>query len=130
MDDAALWEAFRSSTLAESEWNHRSHLRVAYLHLARWEIDEAHVLMRVGIVRLNAFHGLEETRDRGYHETLTRFWLTQVASARAKDAGTSADAFVDAHPDLLDRKLPLRFYAKETVMSLRARSIFVPPDVS
>jgi hypothetical protein len=130
MDDAALWEAFRSSTLPEDVWNHRAHLRVAWLHLARWDIDEAHVLMRVGIVRLNAFHGLEETRDRGYHETLTRLWLSLVALARAKDARETSDAFLDAHPWLLDRKLPLSFYAKDTVMSLRARSIFVPPDLA
>ena len=78
MDDQDLWEAFGSETLPESEWTHRAHLRVAWLHSSRYPLDEAHVMMRVGIIRLNAAHGLVETAARGYHETITRVWLVVV----------------------------------------------------
>jgi GNAT superfamily N-acetyltransferase len=128
LDDAALWGAFTHSSLPSSEWVHRTHLRVAFMHLARWSLDESHLRMRVGIIRLNAWHGLEETAERGYHETLTRVWLALVAAARRGEA--TSDAFVDAHPELLDKKAPLRFYNRETMMSLRARTLFVEPDLA
>jgi hypothetical protein len=130
LDDDALWSAFRRSTLPEPQWNHRSHLRVAFLHLAQWSLDEAHLRMRVGIVRLNAHHGLEETPERGYHETLTRVWLVLVARAREQSAHASSEAFLEAHPELLDKQITLRFYSREHLMSRRARTIFVEPDVA
>ncbi len=68
MDDQELWQAFGSASLPEKDWTHRSHLRVGWLHSARYPLDEAHVLMRVGIIRLNATHGLVETAARGYHD--------------------------------------------------------------
>lgn len=130
LDDDALWGAFRHATLPHAEWTHRSHLRVAFLHLARWSLDEAHLRMRVGIVHLNASHGLEETPDRGYHETLTRLWLSVIAHARAVDSQASSEAFLAAHPELLDKQLACRFYSRERLLSLRARAIFVEPDIA
>ena len=68
LDDDALWRAFHDGALPAAQWTHAAHLRVAWLHLARYELDEAHLRMRVGIIRLNAAHGLVETAERGYHE--------------------------------------------------------------
>jgi len=84
LDDEALWRAFHDRTLAHAQWTHAAHLRVAWMHLARYELDEAHLRMRVGIIRLNAAHQLVETEMRGYHETLTRVWLVLVRAARRR----------------------------------------------
>jgi hypothetical protein len=130
MTDDELWLAFRDRALPHSEWTHRAHIRVAWLHLERYELDEAHLRMRIGIVRLNAFHGLEETPERGYHETLTRVWLCGVAAARSRDESSrDSVAFCERHPDLLDKQFPLRFYSRDRLMSLRARALFVEPDL-
>jgi GNAT superfamily N-acetyltransferase len=131
LHDAALWGAFRYSTLPAAEWTHRSHLRAAFLHVARWDLDEAHLRMRAGIIRLNATHGLEETPARGYHETLTRVWLALIAHASAPPAAYPAsEALLAAHPELLDKHLALRFYTRAHLMSPRARAIFVEPDLA
>jgi len=130
LDDEALWGAFGHRTLHATEWTHRYHVRVAYLHLSRWSLDESHLRMRIGIVRLNAAHGLEETASRGYHETMTRLWLTLVARARAAGAFAGSEAFLTTHPELLDKELPLRFYTRELLLSLRARSVLAEPDVA
>ena len=130
LDDETLWSAFRNATLPHTEWTHRSHVRTAFLHLARWRLDEAHMRMRVGIIRLNASHGLEDTPERGYFETLTRAWLALVAHAMVGHAYASSDAFLVAHPELLDKHLALRFYSRPCLMSLRARSVFVEPDIA
>src|SRR5690348_11419884 len=106
MDDAALWGGFTEARLPASEWNHQAHLRVAWLFLDRHPLDEAHLLMRVGIVRLNASHGLVETPSRGYHETMTRVWLALVASLRSSEdpRSPSSDRFVGAHAAALTRE--------------------------
>lgn len=128
LDDDALWIGFHDRTLSSAQWTHAAHVRVAWLHLARHDLDEAHLRMRVGIIRLNAAHGLVETPQRGYHETLTRVWLALVAAARARDACTDSRAFLAAHP--LARDAPLRHYSRDRLLSLAARTMFVGPDLA
>lgn len=130
MDDESLWNAFVTATLPEKEWTHRAHLRVAWLHSARYAIDEAHALMRVGIIRLNASHGLVETAERGYHDTLTRVWLAIVRAAMKEVRTETSDAFVDACADRLAKQAPLRHYSRERIMSIEARARFVEPDLT
>jgi hypothetical protein len=129
LDDDQLWLAFGASTLPAADWTHRAHLRVAWMFLGRHSLDEAHILMRVGIIRLNAFHGLVETPSRGYHDTLTRLWLSLIASLRKTTDAPSSGAFVDACLDSLGKDAALRHYSKERITSLRARAIFVEPDL-
>lgn len=132
LTDEALWQAFGASTLPAEAWTHRAHLRMAWLFLKRHPIDEAHLLLRVGIIRLNAFHNLVETPVRGYHETLTRLWLALIASLiRTADApAPTSAAFVDTHAAALGRDAAARYYSRERLMSPRARAIFVPPDLA
>ena len=129
-DDDALWRAFHAQTLPESAWTHRAHLRVAWLYLKRHTLDEAHVLLRVGIIRLNAAQGLVETPARGYHETLTRAWLALVADAARGGDWPDAARFVDANAARLAPDAPLRHYTRERVRSVEARARFVEPNLS
>ena len=134
LEDAELWAAFGAAALPAQAWTHRAHLRVAWMFLRRYPLDEAHVLLRVGIIRLNAFHGLVETPARGYHETLTRLWLSLIASLMQTTTQTGADAsssgaFVDANRDALGKTAALRHYSREQITSVRARAIFVEPDL-
>jgi L-amino acid N-acyltransferase YncA len=128
LDDDALWLAFHERTLPASQWTHVAHVRIAWMHLARYGVDEAHLRMRVGIIRLNAAHGLVETPDRGYHETITRAWLVIVGAARARNACTDSRAFIAAHA--LGRDTPLRYYSRERLFSLQARTTLVAPDIA
>ena len=129
MTDDELGQAFAVSALPADAWTHREHLRVAWLHLRAFEVDEAHLRMRVGIIRLNASHGLVETAERGYHETLTRFWLNLVRSLVTPVPAASSDAFLEMHAERLTRDAPLRYYTRDRIMSLRARAAFVEPDL-
>jgi len=128
MTDEELWHAFGATTLPEKEWTHRGHLRVAWLFSSRYPLDEAHVLMRVGIIRLNAAHGLVETAARGYHETITRVWLAVVGALMKEVPSESSAAFVDACGERLGREALLLHYSRERLASLEARSRFVEPD--
>jgi hypothetical protein len=131
LQDEALWRAFHDATLPAAQWTHAAHLRIAWLHLARHELDEAHLRMRVGIIRLNAAHGLVETAERGYHETLTRVWLVLVAAARRRAPGPDSSHLV-AQPRQpgLEREAPLAYYSRARLFSVAARARFVPPDLT
>jgi hypothetical protein len=130
MDDDELFQAFVASTLPEEEWTHRAHLRVAWLHSSRYSLDEAHLLMRIGIVKLNASHGLVETTERGYHETLTRVWLAIVRALMKEVPAATSGAFVDACSDRLGKQAVLRYYSRERLLGVEARARFVDPDVA
>lgn len=130
MDDQTLWEAFVGCTLTSDQWTHEAHVRTAFLHAQRYALDEAHLRLRAGIIRLNERHGLVETSTRGYFETLTRVWLVLVADARARSRATNSRELLERCPELQDRALPTRFYSKELLTSVRARAVFVTPDRS
>lgn len=129
MDDNELWDAFDTASLPEKEWNHHAHLRVAWMFSKRYELDEAHILMRVGIIRLNAFHGLVETAERGYHETITRVWLTLVKTLMAEIDVETSNAFLAAGGAWLERDVLFRFYSRGRLLGHEARARFVEPDL-
>jgi hypothetical protein len=126
MNDETLWAAFHARTLTHAEWTHRAHLRIAWMHIARYPLDDAHILFRIALIRLNTVHEVPESPQRGYHETLTRVWLHLVAALRSDDA--TSEGFLDRHAMLLDREAPLRHYTRERLFSVHARSVFVAPD--
>lgn len=129
MDDQALWQGFGDSSLSRAEWTHETHVRIAYLHSRQYPLDEAHLRLRAGIIRLNERHGLIESGERGYFETLTRVWLVLVADAAARSGAASSRELLERCPELDDRTLPSRHYSQRLLASIRARSIFVAPDL-
>ncbi len=130
MDDEALWAAFSASALTHTEWTHEAHVRTASSFLRRFALDEAHLRLRVGIIRLNERHGLIESSARGYSETLTRAWLVLVAAARQRSGAEGSLELLARCPELLDRGLALRHYSKERLSSVQARAIFIEPDLA
>jgi hypothetical protein len=130
MDDETLWAAFGESALTREQWTHETHVRTAFSHLQRFDLDEAHLRLRAGIIRLNERHGLVESSARGYFETLTRAWLVLVSDARRRSGAASSVDLLARCPELLDRALALQHYSKERLSSVRARSIFLEPDLA
>lgn len=139
MTDSELWAAFHDRTLPAKDWTHEAHLRVAYLYRRRYSLDEAHLLFRIHLIRLNMFHEVPESKDRGYHETLTRGWLAAVGGIMVTAAVPVAEpesqapdslAFIGAHVELNDRKLLLRHYSRDRIHSVEARSRWLEPDLA
>lgn len=131
LPDDALWDSFHARTLPEKEWTHRAHLRMAWITLRKHAIDEAHVLIRVGIIRLNHAHGLVETAQRGYHDTLTYVWLRLVAALQRETPDFSdSREFLERHSASLAKDAPLRHFSRDRIMSLEARARCIEPDVA
>ena len=89
--------------------------------------------MRDGILRLNAAHGVPTTPTRGYHETITRFYVRVICDYVANKEERPAGSWPERVTRLLDRygdrELPLRHYTKDLLMSQAARFGWVEPDL-
>jgi hypothetical protein len=96
--------------------------------LARWlrrDEDRAVARVREPIRRFAEKHGVPQL----YHETITRFWVAELAAAMPAIAEESDFATLAAQrPDLLDKDLVRRRYRPETLASERAKAAWVEPD--
>jgi hypothetical protein len=129
MSEDELWELFAASSLPGPDWTHGAHLRIAWMHLQQYDLDASHILMRVGIIKLNRFHQLVETPVRGYHESITRGWLLLVRSASRRFPSERSDVFMLAAGGELGTSALLGYYSKELLMSAAARARFIEPDL-
>jgi hypothetical protein len=126
----SLVARFADATLPQAAWTHRAHLTVALWYVEHHPPAEALDLVRAGILRLNAAHGVPTTPTRGYHETITRLYLRLVSHHRRQaEPGAwheRANRLVEA---LGTRDLPLRYYSEARLNSAVARAGWLEPDL-
>jgi hypothetical protein len=129
-DDEHL-RRFEDQSLPLGLWNHRAHLKVAYLYLRRFSFDEALQRLRDGIKAYNAAHKIADSLTSGYHETMTQAWLQLVHTTLCQfGPADSADAFFDAQTQLSQTRTLLLFYSRDRVRSPEAKSSFITPDLA
>lgn len=118
---------FESARIAPEDFDHRAHVRLAYVYLVEQDDDMAARSLRAALHSFLAHHGIDPSK---YHETMTRAWLLAVRHFMASGPATSsADEFIAAHPVLLDSKIMLTHYSVDLLFSERARNEFVEPDL-
>lgn len=134
MDDAEFLRHFESRTLPFSLWNHRAHVKVAFLYLRQHPFDDALCRMRDGIKAYNAANDVPESQTSGYNETTTRAFLHLLAATMQAYGGVfpaeTSDAFCDAHPQLMTRHALRLFYSPQRRMHPLAKTQFVEPDLA
>jgi hypothetical protein len=130
MNDRQLLEAFESCSLTQRQWDHTSHIRVGYLYLSRFDWHESLERMVSGIKKLNSTLAIPENQRRGFHFTITVAWLL-LARERMYQDGVSDDSrdFIEQHPELTDRRLPMQYYSDSVLFSSLAKVQFVAPDL-
>ena len=126
-DDDAFLACFEDGSYPFERWDHRAHVRAAYLYARAHGQAEGLRRMRAGIQAFNAAHGVATTPTRGYHETLTVAWF-RVVAARV-EAAESWPEFAAANPDLLEKTSLRRYYTVDRMMSPAARAGWVEPDL-
>jgi hypothetical protein len=126
-----LVRKFGNSTATSAEWTHAAHLAVAAVYVRRYGAEAAFERFRDGILNLNEAHGTPNTDTRGYHETITRAYMTLigefVAGRAAEDEFACADALLES--PLAGRDALLRYYSKAVLTSVDARRRWVAPDL-
>lgn len=126
-DDVRFRTEFETCVFPPARFDHRAHVRLAYVFLAGNNTDTAHALMRSALI---AFLEHNHVPVSKYHETLTRAWILAVHHFMTRSPGTeSAEAFIRANPELLDTKIMLTHYSADVLLSEEARRRFVRPDL-
>ena len=111
------------------DFDHRAHLRLAYVYLVQTNNTDASVnLVRDALVGLLKHAGVDPSAK--YHETLTEAWLLAVHHFMHNTSNTnSADDFIDQNPKLLDSKIMLTHYSDDILFSESAKKQFVEPNL-
>ena len=124
-DDEQFLVAFETGQIANRDFHHRDHLRLAWIQIRRLGLERALESVTTAIRQFAAHHG---HADR-YHDTMTRFWLRAVAIGIDHHPDLSFEGLLAAEPHLLDKKLPYRHWSRERMGSDEARRHWVDPDI-
>ena len=127
----SLIHAFQEGSLPRSQWTHEAHLMVALWYLFYDSEQEAINAIRNGIKLYNSVQGIETTKNSGYHETLTLFWVRTIRQYLADESQNRsivhlANGLIAKYAD---RTLPFRYYTRDRLMSWEARNNWVEPDM-
>ena len=126
-----LVDEFLNGTLSETEWTHRTHLVVCAHFLSRFEYYDATLRIKLGIIHYNESIGLENTIDRGYHETMTLFWIWAVNIYLEDNKDWTLEDKINGLMDspFSKKYLPFFFYSEDHIFSRAARTRWVEPDI-
>lgn len=151
LSDEEFLRQFEACTYPYVHWTHRAHLRVAYIYVTRFGLEGAIPKVTAGIRAYNQSQGIVDTPTEGYHETMTLAWLHLVAAMLAEYGPTGAvdgcvpyaaasgalalqlspsEQFLEAQPQLREKKLLRLFYTRERFSSPEAKYAFVSPDLT
>jgi len=101
MSDAEFARAFEAGQIANADFHHVDHLRLAWVYLEESPtIDAAMDRMRAALTRFATAAGKPEK----YSDPMTWFWMREVAAARTALApGVDFDGLLRANPQLRDK---------------------------
>jgi len=127
VEDRWFRREFEAGRFPPAAFNHRAHVRLAYVYLTEHEAGNAYRMMRDALLYFLARHGIDPSK---YHETLTRAWILAVAHFMENTpAAESSDVFIERNPRMLDAKIMMTHYSAEVLFSDEARARFVEPDL-
>ena len=126
-----LVREFEACTLAGERWTHEAHLTVALWYLMRHTDAEATRIIRVAIQRYNSSRGVEMTKDGGYHETITLFYIRAIR--RYLDSAGAARTLAELLDGLIatcgHKNFPFEYYSRARLLSWEARTSWLEPDL-
>jgi hypothetical protein len=125
LDDRSFLQAFHGGQIANQQFHHREHLRLAWLQVRALGVDRAGQAVAAGIREFASRHG----HARKYNDTITRFWVQVMGLATQRHPDLGFDALLALEPHLLDKWLPLRHWSREALYSVEARHHWVAPDL-
>jgi hypothetical protein len=132
VDVEDLAARFADATLPKAAWTYEAHLLVGLVYVERYGPSQALERLRTGIRRLNDRHGTPNTSSSGYHETITRAYVTLLAEylsgAPTQDLQKRAAQLLTGA--LASRHVLLRYYSRGRLLSRQARARWVEPDLA
>ncbi|KAJ1570052.1 hypothetical protein HK096_004210 [Nowakowskiella sp. JEL0078] len=111
-------------------WDHYTHLRLAWLNLTRYGRREG--LKRIFALIENFILNSPRTNGKTFHETMTYFWCHMVHYAIESTKNPTGDfkGFLFTNPQLSDSGLFLTYYSKKLMLQTNeTRTQVVLPDI-
>ena len=128
----ALVRAFETCEISRESWDHAGHIAVALVYATELGEEAATDRMRDALLHFTRVNNIVPSPGRGYHETLTRFWMRMVVVVAAEmDASEPLHARANAAIErLAEKNVAKRYYSPELLASDEARNGFVLPDLA
>jgi hypothetical protein len=123
-------ETWKAGKLPKAAWTHAAHVATATYFAFDHAADATFAIMKAGILHHNTSVGTPNTEDNGYHETLTRFWSSEICEFVRRGRFLSKVEAVRAAVSAFggDRDRYRAFYSFDVVRDRRARREWVAPD--
>ena len=125
-------DGFRAKTLPAARWTHQAHLAVGLWHVRRFGEEESRSLLRDGIRAYNEASGTPNSDTRGYHETVTMYYVWSAArvleTTRATRLVDLVNTYVDSRHGSKDGIFV--FWSRDLLLSTPARRDWVEPDLA
>jgi len=127
----AIVAAFRARTLPFADWSHQAHLATGLWHVATYGETAARDVLRDGIKAYNVAVGRVNDDMRGYHETVTMYFVWSAARFLEAEAPAGLADRVNAYVGgpLGAKDGVFRFWTRERLLSPQARLAWVEPDI-
>jgi hypothetical protein len=128
LDDQTFLERFAARDLGPEYFDHRGHLRMAWLHLVNYSLDEAIDRVCKGIRDLAGKFGAPEKYNRTLTEALMRIMAARMNAAPA----SGFEGFLQHNTDLLQdaQDVLARYYSATRLSSEQARCSWLAPDLA
>lgn len=120
--------AFENGTIGPAEFGHEQHLLVAWHYLQDGDLLDALTRFTAALRRLTIKLGVPSK----YHETITWFYMIQIAQRLSCKSDPDWPAFKADNPDLFEwnPSLVQKYYSDSLLASEAARHRFVFPDLT
>ena len=120
-----LIEAFENGGIANTDFHHANHVRMAWTYLREYGFPAGAQRFVDALQRFAAANG----KPQLYHATITWAYLVTINERMERGAG-SWEEFAGANADLLTWKPSIidALYRPETIASEHAKQVFVLPN--
>jgi hypothetical protein len=127
-EDQEFKRLVESCEFPVAEFDHRAHIRLAYIYLVENNTEQSVDLMRDALTDLLKHAGIDPSGK--YHETITEAWILATNHfIRNTENSQSAEEFIDKNAIMLDSKIMMTHYSAEVLFSNEARNGFVEPNL-
>lgn len=127
VEDQRYLSAFESYEIDAATFQHREHLRVAYVLIATYGLEAAFVRLKASLLGLLTHLGVGTDK---YHETVTFAWLLAVNHfMHMTTQSKTFDDFIHRNGLLLDASIMNTHYSKSLLQSPVAKARFLEPDL-
>lgn len=126
-EDNKFKDKFEKGLINPSKFNHRYHIRLAYIYLCENDSNIALGKIRYSIQNLISHYGLNSSK---YHETMTCAWTMAIIHfMNNSESAGSFKEFISNNQLLLDHQIMFTHYSKSVLFSEEARVDFIDANL-